>query len=127
MITNRSPFWVCVMAEIEQDDPAYAVVQSHISSEFLEATCDVSSPAGGVGINGSTDPFYLTPAQQSALHARSTSHTGTPLWAGPTGTDPCPTCGRRTWWAEQDANPQWFDDEEDDDKSERDDFLDDEE
>jgi len=126
MITNRSPFWVCVMAEIEQDDPAYAVVQSHISSEFLEATCDVSSSAGGVGINGSTDPFYLTPAQQSALHARSMSPNGLQPWGTPIDNgEPCPTCGRRPWWAAQDANPQWWDDEEDDDKSERDDFLDD--
>ena len=127
MITNRSPLWIRAMAEMEEDT-LISVVDSHITSEFLEAAlpCE-SSPAGGAGINGSTDPFYLTPAQQSALHARSMSPNGQPPWAGHTGTDPCPTCGRRPWWFYQDQNPEWWSDEEDDDKSERDDFLDDEE
>jgi hypothetical protein len=127
MITNRSPFWVCVMAEIEADT-MLSVVDSHITSEFLEATlpCE-SSPAGGGGINASTDPFYLTPAQQSALHARSTLRNGAQPWGTPIDNgEPCPTCGRRPWWAEQDQNPQWWEDDEEDDKSERDDFLDEE-
>lgn len=103
MITNKHPYWTTVMADLEQEDPLF--VRSHISAEFLEATCTDPSCASYANGSAAKDPFYLTPAERSDLQAKRPLRA---LWGEPTATtakpDPCPYCGAEPWWADQDRS-----------------------
>ena len=102
MLTNRSPYWVRAMAELEDDDPARAVTSSHITSEFLEATipCDVPSYASCVDCAEERDPFSQTPAPPSGPpNTGSTSRTGRPRWGEHIDSK---------WWLAQDHDKRWI-------------------
>lgn len=108
MITNKSPYWVTVMADLEQEDPLF--VRSHISAEFLEATCE---PLFGYCDEcNRVDPFCPHQTAQLSLTVTTTSVTGPePSVKRTAGRDPCPYCGERPWWAYQDED--YGDDESD--------------
>ena len=106
MISNRSPYWLRAMREIEDD--ITPVVDSHISSEFLEASCDVPSFVGCARCGYAGDLF-------SPLHLSQCVRGGTTPLNGPArSVEP--------WWLSQDQNAawinQWSEDHEDDKREE---------
>lgn len=106
MISNRSPYWLVAMADLETEDPLF--VRNHISAEFLEATCVNSSDY--CGVCNRVDPFCPHLIARSSPTANSISRTGLQPWGTPIASpDACPTCGHRPWWVEQDQD---YDDDE---------------
>lgn len=115
MVSNSSPKYFLELIKWEREGDITPVINSHISAEFLEATCQDNSPAGCADCGYSGDLFSPTHLQRCAPQTGATT--------APNGH----ATTEDFWWTSQNADEAWValwdEDPYEDDKREVDTFT----